>query len=104
MTATAIKIPDLPTGLTLSVKLLNMTSLAVLDTVTLTESGESYNGNVAAAIAGQFLFKILSGTALVGSRIRTIADDAGPYVILTELEQLASDGRCLLYTSPSPRD
>ena len=93
MTTTVIKIPDLPTGLTLTVKLVNMTTLALLETVTLAEVGESYNGNVTGTHAGQLLFKILSGGMLVGSRIRTIADDAGPYVILTELEQLASDGR-----------
>lgn len=93
MTTTAIKIPALPTGLTLTGDVCDLTSLAVLQTVTLTEASAIYNGDVTATIAGQFLFILKASGTIIGYRIRTIADDAGPYVILTELEQLASDGR-----------
>lgn len=93
MATTAIKIPALPSGLTLTCDVCNLTSLAVLQTVALTEAAAIYNGDVTATIAGQFLFILKASGTIIGYRIRTIADDAGPYVILTELEQLASDGR-----------
>lgn len=93
MASTPIKIPDLPTGLTLTCKVVHPTSMSVLATVTLTESGESYNGTVTATIAGQFIFKIFAGTTLVGSRLRTIEDTTATFIIMTELEERASDGR-----------
>ena len=93
MASTVIKIPDLPTGLTLTCKVVHPTSMSVEETVTLTESGQSYNGTVTGAIEGQKIFKILAGSTLVGSRLRSIEDTVGPFIIMTELEERASDGR-----------
>lgn len=93
MTTTAIKFPALPAGMTLTTELQNLSSLAVLETVALTEASGVYSGNVTGTHSGQLLFVLKSGAVVIGYRIRTIADDAGPYIILTELEQLASDGR-----------
>lgn len=94
MTTTAIKFPALPPGLTLTCDVLSLSSLAVLQAaIALTESAGIYSGNVTAAVSAQVLFLLKSSGTIIGYRIRTIADDVGPYVILTELEQLASDGR-----------
>lgn len=96
MTAKTIKIPSLPTGLTLTCKLRNLSTLAVLETVTLSEgTGDQltvYSGTVTGAHAGQLLFEILVSGVVFQSRIRTIQDVAATFVILTELEQLKSDG------------
>lgn len=87
MPATAIVFLDLPPGLpTPTCKVIDLTTGSSVETVTLTGSGEKYTGSVAGAFAGLYLFKFYSGTGMVGARLRTIANDAGPYVILTELE------------------
>lgn len=96
MTAKTIKIPSLPTGLSLTCKLRNLSTLAVLETVTLLAgSGDDasvYSGTVTGAHAGQLLFEILVSGVVFQSRIRTIQDVAATFVILTELEQLKSTG------------
>lgn len=93
MPSTAIVFPDLPTGLaSVTAKVISLTSFTVLETVALTGSGENYDGNVTGPHAGTLLFKVYSGAGLVASRIRTIANDAGPYVIMSELESLAFVG------------
>ena len=96
MTAKTIAFPSLPSGLTLTCKVRNLSTLAVLETVTLTEGTSDqltvYSGTVTGAHAGQLLFEILVSGVVFQSRIRTIQDVAATFVILTELEQLKSDG------------
>ena len=97
MTAKTIAFPSLPSGLTLTCKLRNLSTLAVLETVSLTAgSGDDvsvYSGTVTGAHAGQLLFELLVSGVVFQSRIRTIQDIAATFVILTELERLKSDGR-----------
>ena len=89
MADTVIKIPDLPTGITLTVDVLNPASLATLETVTMTESGGIYSGEVTGAHAGQLLFRLKASGTVIDGRLRTIADDVGPYTILEALERIA---------------
>lgn len=97
MTAKVIKFPSLVTGLSLSCKVRSMSSLAVLETVTLTEGTSDhisvYSGTITGAHAGQLLFDIIVSGVVFEKRVRTIQDSAGPWVILTEMDQLASTGR-----------
>jgi hypothetical protein len=90
MTAKTIKIPALPSGLTISVQVRNISSLALLETVTMTENSGVYIGTVAGAHAGQLLWVILSSGIVLQHRVRTIQNVAATFVILTELEELAS--------------
>lgn len=85
-TNTNIKVPGLPTGLTASVRVRNAATLALLETVTLTEASDIYGGDVTGAHAGRFVHEILISGTVSESRVRTIADDAGPYVIDSALE------------------
>lgn len=93
MASTVINLPGIPAGLTLTTDVCNPTTLAVLETVTLTEASGVYSGVVTGAIAGQKLFVIKASGARIGREIRTIADTVGPFTILSELEDLADDGR-----------
>lgn len=94
MASTPIKVPDLPTGLTsVTVKIVHPTTMTVEETVNLTESGQSYNGTITGTSTGQKIFKIFVGTALVGTRLRTIDDTTDTFIIMTELEERADDGR-----------
>lgn len=94
MASTPVKVPDLPVGLTsVTMKILHPTTLSVEETVSLTYSGESYNGTATGTSTGQKIFKILTGTTLIASRLRTIEDTTDTFVIMTELEERASDGR-----------
>lgn len=94
MASTPIKVPDLPTGLTsVTVNIVHPTTMTVEETVNLTELGQSYNGTATGTSTGQKIFKILVGTALVGTRLRTIEDTTDTFIIMTELEERASDGR-----------
>lgn len=97
MTAKTIKLPSLPTGLTLSVNVRNPTTLALLETVGLTEGSTDqlsvYTGTVTGAHAGQLLFDVLVSGVVIETRIRTITDTAATFVILTELEERANNGR-----------
>jgi len=97
MTAKTIKLPSLPTGLTLSVNVRNPTTLALLETVALTAgSGDDasiYTGTITGAHAGQLLFDVLVSGQVFQTRIRTITDTAATFIILTELEERANHGR-----------
>lgn len=97
MTAKTISLPSLPTGLTLSVKVRNPLTLALLETVALTEgSGDAvsvYTGTMTGAHAGQLLFEIIVSGVVFEKRLRTITDTAATFIILTELEERANDGR-----------
>ena len=86
MASTVISIPGYVTGLTMSVRVRNASTMALLETVTLTEASNVYTGSVIGSHAGRFVFEILVGTAVSESRIRTIADDVGPYVVDSSLE------------------
>ncbi len=86
MTATVIKVPGLPTGLSVSVRVRDRVTLALQETVTLTEASLIYSGNVAGALIDQFVFEILISGTVAETRVRTIADDVGPYVIDSALE------------------
>jgi len=96
MTAKTIKLPSLPTGLTISVKVRNLSTLAVLETVSLSEGTSDqvsvYSGTITGAHAGQLLFDVIVSGVVIQSRIRTIQDVAATFVILSELEQLKGDG------------
>lgn len=97
MTAKVIKLPSLPTGLTLTCKVRNLSALALLETVNLTEGTTDqttvYSGTITGAHAGQLLFEVIVSGVVFEKRVRTIQDTAGPWIILTEMDQLASDGR-----------
>jgi hypothetical protein len=97
MTAKTIKVPSLPAGLTVSCKVRNLSTLAVLETVSLTAgSGDDnsvYTGTITGAHAGQLLFDLIVSGVVIESRIRTIQDVAATFVILTELERIANNGR-----------
>ena len=86
MTSTVINVPGLPTGLTASVRVRNAMTLALLETVTLTETANVYAGPVTGAHAGRLVHEILISGTVSESRVRTIADDVGPYVIDSALE------------------
>ena len=98
MPSTVINVPGLPTGLTASVKVRNASTLALLETVTLTEASLIYSGTITGAHAGRFVFEILISGTVSESRIRTIADDVGPYVIDSPLEVVES----FTNTGPGP--
>lgn len=97
MTAKTIVLPSLPSGLSISVKVRNPMTLAVLETVALTAgSGDDtsvYTGTVTGAHAGQLLFEVLVSGVVFTHRLRTITDTAATFIILTELEERANHGR-----------
>lgn len=93
MANTVINFPGIPTGLTLTTDVCNPTSLAVEETVTLTEASGIYSGVVAGAVSGQKVFVLKASGTRFGTRVRTIADTVGPFTIVSELDQLADDGR-----------
>lgn len=78
---TAIKIPDMPSGLTLTVDVVNTTSLAVVETVAMTFASDVYSGNITGGLAGQYLFRLKASGSIIGSRRRTIAATAGPFIL-----------------------
>lgn len=93
MSTTPIKFPGLPTGLTLTCDVVHPQTLAVEETVTLTEASAVYSGNVTGAISGQKIFVMKASGSIIGSRLRTIEDTTATFIILSELETYASDGR-----------
>lgn len=93
MASTVVNFPGIPTGLTLTTDVCSPTSLAVEETVTLTEASGIYSGVVAGAIAGQKVFVMKASGTRFGSRVRTIADTVGPFTILSDLEASRDDGR-----------
>lgn len=88
MATTPIKIPDLPSGITLTIDVLNTVSLATLETVTMSYSSGVYSGNVTGAHSGQFLFRLLASGTIIGSRLRTILDTTDTFVIIEAMESL----------------
>lgn len=95
---TTIKVPDLPAGLTLTINVINPTSLTTVETVTMTESSGIYSGDITGSFAGQYLFRLKASGNVIGSRLRTIAADAGPYVIVEGLERLGVQNGANLVT------
>jgi hypothetical protein len=97
MTAKTIKLPSLTAGLTLTCLVRNPSTLALLETVALAAgSGDDasiYTGTVTGAHAGQLLFEVLVSGTVLEKRLRTITDTAATFVILTELEERANNGR-----------
>lgn len=94
MTTTLLQIPDLPAGIDLTIDILNLSTLAVLEAgIEMTETDEVYEGDCVEEIAGQFLFLLKAGGTFFESRIRTIADTAGPFVIITDLEHISASAR-----------
>lgn len=93
MATTPIKFPGLPTGLTLTCDVVHPSTLAVEETVTLTEASSIYSGNVTGTSAGQKIFIMKASGAIIGSRLRTIADTTATFIIMSELETYADDGR-----------
>ena len=86
MASTVIHVPGLVTGLTASVRIRNPSTMALVETVTLTETNNVYSGNVATASSGRFVFEILVGTAVSETRVRSILDTVGPFVIDSDLD------------------
>lgn len=92
MAATVLNFPVLPTGLTLTCDIRHISTLAVLEAVTLTETAGVYSGTASTAIIGQALFVVKSGSVAIAYFVRSIYDDVGPYVVLSEIEFQPSDG------------
>lgn len=93
MATTPIKFPGLPTGMTLTVEVTHPSTLTVEETVTLTEASGVYSGSVTGTSSGQKIFVMKASGSTFGSRIRTIEDTTATFIILSELETYASDGR-----------
>jgi hypothetical protein len=95
MTAKVIKFPSLPTGLTISVNVRSLSSLAILEAVSLTEGTSDqvsvYSGTITGAHAGQLLFDLIISGTVFDSRVRTIQDSAGPWVIPAQIESVPVD-------------
>lgn len=88
-TNTVIRLPGIPAGLSVDILVKNSDTLALLETVALTESGGYYGGTVTGAHAGALLFEPRISGTVVGSVVRTIEDTAGPFVIDSGVEQNA---------------
>jgi hypothetical protein len=93
MATKTLKFPGYPTGLTLTVDILNISTLSVIQTITLTESSGVYSGSMTATDAGQLLFIIKASGSAFDHRVRTIPDTAATFVVLTELEGVPDNGR-----------
>lgn len=93
MATTPIKFPGLPTGLTLTCDVVHPSTLAVEETVTLTEASSVYGGSVTGSSSGQKIFVMKASGSIIGSRVRTIENTTATFVILSELETYANDGR-----------
>jgi len=102
MASTVISIPGYVTGLSMSVRVRSSSDLSLLETVTLSESSNIYSGVVVGAHSGRLVFEILVGTAVSESRIRTIADDVGPYTVDSSLEVAETVDGMSVGTSSGP--
>ncbi len=95
MTAKVVKFPSLVTGLSLSCDVRSLTTLAVLETLTLTEGTGAqlsvYEGTITGAHAGQLLYDLIVSGVVMESRVRTIQDSAGPWVIPAQIEAVPVD-------------
>lgn len=89
MTAKVIKIPGIPAGLDISCQVRSSVDGALLETVAMTGSGTLYTGTVTGAHYGLLCWTILASGVAVETRVRTIEDTAGPWTIVTGLDQVA---------------
>lgn len=87
MTAKVIKIPGLPAGLSLTCEVRSSIDGSLLETVSLTGSGSLYTGTITGSHYGLLVFSILVSGVAAETRVRTIEDTAGPWVIVTGLDQ-----------------
>jgi len=97
MADTEIIIPGIPSGLSVKVNVRNATTMAILELLTLSEDESTgcYKGDVVGELVGQFVFEILVSDVPVGTEIRSILNDAGPYVILSDLEHAGIEAAIL---------
>ena len=91
MANTTIKIPYLTPGLTYTVDVVDPLTGSVLQsgialTLTTDITGATGSGTVTAAIDAKCEFVVKTGSIIVEVRVRTIADDVGPYRIVTGLD------------------
>ena len=87
MANTILNFPGIPGTLTgLTVRLRNADSLAILATLTPTFPVDVWTATASGAIAGRIVFEFLVGGTVTDVQVRTIADDVGPYTVLTGLE------------------
>lgn len=101
MANTLIKIPYLPGTLTYTVDVVDPDDLSTLEAgIALTEVSGVHEGTVTGPHAGKLIFVIRESGNFVEHRIRSIADDAGPYTILTGLD----GGSVPLPVNPSDDD
>lgn len=93
MANTVIKIPYLPGDLGYTVDVVDPSDLLELQTnIALSVVSGVHQGTVTGSHAGMLIFVIRNSGSFVEHRIRTIADDAGPYTILTGLDSGDSIG------------
>jgi hypothetical protein len=88
MTAKVIKLPGLPAGLTLTCEVRSSADGSLLEVVALTGAGSLYTGTITGAHYGLLVFSILVSGVAGETRVRTIDDTAGPWVIVTGLDQV----------------
>jgi len=89
MADTEIKVVGLPTGLTLTVDVMDPSDASVLQSaIAMTESSGVYSGDVTGAHAGLLMFVIKASGTPFETHVRTIADDDGPWVIHTGIENV----------------
>ncbi|MCA9036301.1 MAG: hypothetical protein KDA91_14295 [Planctomycetaceae bacterium] len=101
MANTIINIPYLPGDLTYTVDVVRPSDLTTLQAdIALSVVSGVHQGTVSEAIAGRMIFIIRQAGNFVEHRIRSIADDAGPYTILTGLD----GGSVALPVDPSDDD
>jgi len=90
MANTAIKVIGMPTGLTMTVDVVDPSDASVLQSaIAMTEASGVYSGDVTGAHEGLLAFVIKASGTPFDTQVREIADDVGPYVILSALEPVA---------------
>lgn len=105
MTDTVIKIPYLIAGLSYTVDVIDPADESVLQAgIVLQGAGTTGTGTVSAAVAAKSEFVIKHDGNIVDVRVRTIADDAGPYRIVTGLDSQDSLVGVALPANPSDDD
>lgn len=85
---TVINVIGAPSGLTLFADVRHPTTLAILETVSLTEASGVYSGTVVSAVSGLHLFVVRNATLVFDVVARTIEDTLGPFTIAHGLELL----------------
>jgi hypothetical protein len=98
MANTLIRIPFLRPDLPQTVDVISAADLSVVESVSLTVVNGVHEGTVTGSHSGTFIFNVKhNGNAVEDQpRVRTIADDAGPWVIVTGLDNVAG-GASLLF-------